>query len=515
MENQNLSKVKIPDPRTSLFTPIINSLNLDSATSIMNYLLLLEILYFLLVGFVCIRIVIDTTQSGKTLAYLLSTIFIPVLGILFYFTFGINYRKRKIYSKKLQMDHEMGNKVLEELKLFNQKNIDENKDNLGNAVSLVNLLMNDNNFPLTDENDVRVFVNGEEKFPAVLQAIRNAKHHIHIEYYIYENDEIGNTIKELLIAKVKEGVVVRFIYDDLGSRSIRRKFIRELKDSGVEAYPFNRIRLLFLANRINYRNHRKIIIIDGQTAFTGGINISDRYINSGKSKTFWRDTHFRIDGDAVIFLQYIFLCDWNFCANENIGVSRVYFRHFPKSLGNKAVQIAASGPDSVNSAIMLSYLKAINIAQREILITTPYFIPGESIIDALRVAALGGVSVKLLVPGKSDSRLVNAAAWSNYDDLLHAGVEIYLYQKGFVHAKTMVVDQKFSIIGTANFDYRSFDMNFEINAVIYDHETARILSQSFYTDLENADKIDPEQFHARPLFKQIPERIARLLSPIL
>jgi len=481
----------------------------------MNYLFLFEILYIILVGLVCLRILIDTRHSGKTLAYILSTIFIPVLGILFYFTFGVNYRKRKIYSKKLRIDHEMSNKIQEQLISFNQKNIIENKEALGYGESLVNLLMNDNNFPLTDGNDVKVYVNGEAKFPAVLEAIQSAKHHIHIEYYIYENDEIGNTIKELLITKAGEGVAVRFIYDDLGSRSIRRKFIRDLKAAGVEAYPFNRIRLLFLANRINYRNHRKIIIIDGATAFTGGINISDRYINSGKSITFWRDTHFRIDGDAVIFLQYIFLCDWNFCASQNIGVNSDFFRRFTKPFGNKAVQIAASGPDSPNSAIMLSYLKAISIAQHEILITTPYFIPGESIIDAIRVAALGGVSVKLLVPGKSDSHLVNAAAWSNYDDLLHAGVEIYLYQKGFVHAKTMVVDQKISIVGTANFDYRSFDMNFEINAVIYDKATAQILSDSFYTDLENAEKIDAEKFHARPLFKQIPEKIARLLSPIL
>lgn len=481
----------------------------------MNYIFLFELLYIVLIGLVCMRIIIDTKHSGKTLAYLLFTIFVPVVGILFYFTFGINYRKRKIYSKKLIIDQIAGNQVADQLKIYHQRNLEENEKILGNGISLVNLLMNDNQFPLTDENEVKVLVNGEKKFPEVLKAIQEAKHHIHIEYYIYENDDIGNSIRDLLIAKAEEGVKVRFIYDDFGSSSIRRGFVRKMKKAGVEAYPFNTIRLLFLANRINYRNHRKIIIIDGKTAFTGGINISDRYINTENPKVYWRDTHLRIDGDAVMFLQYIFFCDWNFCSKQTMGVTREYFVPNQRHLGNKAVQIAASGPDSVTSAIMLSYLKAINLARTEILITTPYFIPGESIMDAIRVAALGGVNVKLLVPGKSDSHLVNAAAWSNYDDLLHAGIEIYLYRKGFIHAKTMVIDQQISIVGTANLDYRSFDMNFEINAVIYDKETARTLRDSFLEDLENAEKIDPEQFHSRPIYKQIPERIARLLSPIL
>src|SRR5690606_6760119 len=214
--------------------------------------------------------------------------------------------------------------------------------------------------------------------------------------------------------------------------------------------------------------HRKIIIVDGRCAFVGGINVSDRYINDGREKIFWRDTHLRIDGPSVLQLQHLFLGDWNFCSRQELQIAPQYFRRdFQKVYHPVNIQIAASGTDSPTSTIMLSLLKAINLARQEILITTPYFIPGESMINALQVAALGGVSVKILAPGISDSRLVNAAAWSNYGDLLGAGVEIFLYQKGFVHSKTMVVDQTIAMVGTANMDFRSFDLNFEVNAILY------------------------------------------------
>jgi cardiolipin synthase len=482
----------------------------------MNWIIVFDILYIIILILVCLRIIYDTTSTNKTLAYLLLVIFIPIVGILFYFSFGINYRKRLVYSKKLVEDDTLRRQLIERVITTTELNLQNNSETIGDANSLVNLLLKDSYSPLTAGNEVKLLFNGEQKFPEVFKALKSAKHHIHIEYYIYDDDVIGNQVKELLMQKAREGVHVRFIYDAFGSRSIRKKFIAELKDAGVEAYPFNRIRFVPLANRLNYRNHRKIIITDGSCAFTGGINISDRYINNGSSdRVFWRDTHVRIDGPGIQYLQYLFFCDWNFCSGQKLQPEDVYFNAYKRHNTNVSIQIAASGPDSPTATVMLSLLKAINLAKKEILLTTPYFIPGETIINALKVASLGGVTVKVLAPGISDSRLVNAAAWSYYSDLLRAGVDIYLYRKGFIHVKTMVVDDYISIVGTANMDYRSFDLNFEVNAVIYSETVAEELREDFNNDLKDAEKIRVDTWLRRPLYKQLPERIARLLSPLL
>ncbi len=487
----------------------------------MNWVVILDVIYVIILILVCLRIIYDTTSTNKTLAYLLLVIFIPIAGILFYFSLGTNYRKRRIYSKKLVDDDALGRQVVEAVISKTELNLQRDVRVIGEAKSLVKLLLKDSYSPLTTGNAVKLLRNGEEKFPEVFKALEGARHHIHIEYYIYENDIVGNEIKDILIRKAKEGVKVRLIYDAFGSRSIRKKFIRELQAAGAEAWPFNRIRFILLANPINYRNHRKIIVVDGNCGFVGGMNISDRYINDPKYKTkkkhklYWRDTHIRIDGPGVQYLQYLFFCDWNFCANQKLQPDNFYFDTRTNPDGDENVQIAASGPDSPTSTIMLSLVKAINLAKKEILLTTPYFIPGETIMNALKVASLGGVQVKIIAPGISDSRLVNAAAWSYYDDMLSAGVEIYLYQKGFIHVKTMVIDDLISIVGTANMDFRSFDVNFEVNAIVYGPKFAGELRATFAEDLQKSVKIQPETWRQRPVFKQFPERVARLLSPLL
>jgi cardiolipin synthase len=487
----------------------------------MNWIVVLDILYIFILIVVCLRIIFDTTSTNKTLAYLLLVIFIPVAGILFYFSFGTNYRKRRIYSKKLVEDDALGRRLIEEVISKTELNLQRDMREIGEAKSLVKLLLKDSLSPLTTGNAVKILKNGEGKFYEVFKALEGAKHHIHIEYYIYDNDVIGNEIKEVLIRKAKQGVKVRFIYDAFGSRSIRKRFTRDLRDAGVEAVPFNRIRFILLANPINYRNHRKIIVVDGNCGFVGGINISDRYINdpryNGKKKTrlYWRDTHMRIDGPGVQYLQYLFFCDWNFCAKQQLRPDQLYFDTRNNPNGDEHVQIAASGPDSPTSTIMLSLVKAINLAKKEILLVTPYFIPGETILNALKVASLGGVTVKIIAPGISDSKFVNAAAWSYYDDMLSAGVEIYLYRKGFIHVKTLVVDDLISIVGTANMDLRSFDVNFEVNAIVYSRRVAGEMRETFLDDMKDSEKIQPEIWRKRPMFKQFPERVARLLSPLL
>lgn len=485
----------------------------------MTWLLLSEIIYIVIVIMVALRIIYDTRSHVKTLAYLLLVIFVPVFGIFFYFSFGINYQKRKIYSKKLIDDGHLKAKLHNDMLQYSKDILTQSSPEVQSSRELAVLLFRDIKSPLTGNNKVKVLTNGEEKFPEVLDALRAAKDHIHIEYYIYEDDEIGRALAEVLIQKAEEGVQVRFIYDDFGSRSIRRKMGARLRAAGVMAFPFHKIFFLFFANRLNYRNHRKIIVVDGQTAFVGGINVSDRYINkpSDSTKVFWRDTHLRIDGPGAHYLQYLFLGDWNFCADEKLQPTDNFFPQ-PASFsvkGDQVVQIAAGGPDSDLPTVLFSMMQAINHATEEILITTPYFIPGESMLNALVIAALSGVSVKLLVPGISDSRLVNAAARSYYDELLEVGVEVYLYRKGFVHAKTLVSDRKIAIVGTANMDFRSFDLNFEVNAMVYSREAADELRAAFYEDIKDAEKIDPVVWRSRSKYRQLLEKIARLLSPLL
>lgn len=482
----------------------------------MNWIVLGSIIYVSAVIGVCLHIIYDTRSTAKALAYVLFAVFVPFFGIAIYYTVGLNYRKKRLYSKKITNDKKVLAEVRERITVESEKAWNTREPEVQKHKKLALYLLNDGLSPLAGNNEVELLLNGENKFPEVLEALRNAKRHIHIEYYIFEDGEIGEQIKNILLQKVQEGVKVRFIYDDFGSRSIRKSYVPELIRGGVEAFPFYKITFILFANRINYRNHRKIIVIDGCTGFVGGINVSDRYVNSEThpKQLYWRDTHVKIAGPGVYYLQYLFICDWSFCSGKHLKPQPDFFCHQPTK-GKAIVQIAASGPDSEVPTLMFSLAQTISLAEKELLITTPYFIPGDSILDALHVAALSGVKVKLLVPGKSDSAFVNLAARSYYGELLKSGVEIYLYKKGFVHAKTVVSDGQLSIIGTANMDHRSFELNFEVNSMIYDDKTSKKLREAFYNDLENAKQINPITWRRRKWYKQMPEKLARLVSPLL
>lgn len=449
------------------------------------------------------------------MAYLLLVMLVPIIGMLFYLAFGVNFWKSRMYKKKKGENEFLHDEVKRTIKHYNEsmlRQIDKANNPMG---ELAAMLIRDLQTPLTRFNTVKLLVNGEEKFKEVLDAMEKAKDHIHIEYYIFEQDDIGSTIIDLMVKKALEGVEVRFIYDDFGSPAIKKKLERKMRDAGVEVYPFHKVHFFLLANRLYYRNHRKIIVIDGQTGFVGGINVADKYINNGKHKLFWRDTHIRVDGPGVYYLQYLFLTDWKFCCGHQMDIGDKYFPTIDNINRNTFVQMVASGPDSVQPSILFTILQAIFLAREEILITTPYFIPGESVVNALRIAALSGLKVKLLVPGKSDSKLVNYASMAYYTTLIKAGVEIYLYQKGFVHAKTLVADSRLSVIGSANMDNRSFELNFEVNAIIYDEAFSIQLRKIFFDDLLDARKIDPQQWMSRSALQKLPEKIARLLSPAL
>ena len=477
---------------------------------------ILGAIYIAVAIVVCFRILYDTESTSKTFAYLLVTVLLPGIGMIIYFAVGANYRKNRLYSKKIVKDNKLFDHIRQNIELESEKSLETGEEEVVSHKKLARLLLNDNS-PLTGSNKVKLLLNGENKFPEVLEALKEARNHIHIEYYIFENDHIGNQIKDILIQKAKEGVKVRFIYDDFGSRSIRHNIVKELIAGGVEAYPFFKIFFIALSNRTNYRNHRKIIVIDGCTGFVGGINVSDRYINKAENNNpvFWRDTSVRIDGQGVFYLQYLFICDWNFAAGQQLPDPTRLFCNTKSKDGNAVVQMAASGPDSGTPTIMLSLMEVFGMAQQEILITTPYFIPGETMLDAINMACLSGVKVKLLVPLHSDSFIVNAAARSYYASILDCGVEIYLYKKGFVHAKTIVADGQLAIVGTANMDHRSFELNFEVNSIIYDKEIAGQLKQAFLDDIKDAELINPDRWKKRTMFKQLPEKLCRLFSPLL
>lgn len=478
---------------------------------------LLIAIYCIAIVYTIIRILLDTSSTPKTLAYILLVLVFPIIGMIIYFAFGINYRHRKINKKRLEI---YASFVVD----FNKNVEDETnglinryRDQLGPYDDLIRFVYNLGTENLC-MNDFLLLVNGEEKFPEVLKTLEEARRFIHMEYYAWENDTRGNQVKDLLIKKRREGIVVRVLYDAYASRKIKNNIVRELSENGIEIYPVIKVKIKQLANRINHRDHRKIIIVDGHTAFLGGINVSDRYDNSIDTGLYWRDTHVKITGKTVFNIQRHFIINWNASQGNPVPFSSDLFpvNGFP-ALSGKAgfAQIVAGGPIYPLSNIMLTYFKVFTISRQRLYITNPYFIPNESILSALKQAALSGVDVRLLLPAKSDSAIVGAASRFYFSELLQAGVRIFLYKKGFVHAKTVVADGNLSIIGTANMDIRSFDLNFEIMPVINDRTLAEHLESVFHDDLRECDEITPAEWNKNSPTKLLNFAIARLISSFL
>lgn len=478
-----------------------------------SLLLMLELLYFVGVFLLSTKIIIDTKTTSKTLAYLLLIIFLPFIGVLIYFFFGVNYRKNKFYKFKIEKNEKVYQQIQDFVNTSNKKVVDWHYHHLKKYFSTYSFLFNATQSPLTDGNEISLLINGEQKFPKVFDAIRHAKHHIHLEYYIFEDDIVGRALSNELMKKAKSGIIVRFLYDDLGSAKLSKELKTELRDAGVELSPVNKINFKLFANRVNYRDHRKMIIIDGYEVFTGGINVADKYINRADTQSYWRDTHLHIRGNATFYYQFLFLSNWMFSTKKRLTIDRSLFDN-QTTVGNKILQVAASGPDT-KPAIMMSTVSAIYSAKKRIFITTPYFIPVESVVQAIKQMALSGIDVRLLVPEKGDSKLVNAAAYSYYEELLNCKVKIYFYKKGFIHAKTMLIDDDFSIVGTANMDVRSQELNFEVNTLIYDEEIANNLADVFYDDLKFSEEIILQNWQNRPKIKSFFEHLARLFSPLL
>ena len=473
------------------------------------------LLYLITVIFTVITIIQQKGNPPKTISWILVITFIPVLGIVLYFYIGKNYRKEKIFSRKGLSDlNRLNEFAIKQGVSIPTRSTGTRK--IGAQVNIAKLLMNTEKAMLSDKNNVDVLNDGQATFWAILQALESAEHHIHLEYYIIENDRIGNRVREILIRKALEGIEVKVIYDDIGSWSLDKKFINPLKEAGVKIYPFMPVKLMFyhLANKINHRNHRKIIVIDGKIGFVGGLNIADRYIFGSEELGRWRDTHLRIEGEAVYSLQMHFFADWYFVSKEIIKISTVYFPEM--SINNEClVQIVASGPDSEWASIMQAYFYAIATAKSEVFIATPYFIPNESILTAIKTVALSGVDVRILMPARSDSFFTYRASLSFVNELLDSGVKVYLYESGFNHSKLMMVDKGFCSVGTANMDIRSFDQNFEINALMYNEKITEELRTRFLQDLEHSKLLTLEEWETRPRVNSWKESIARVFAPML
>jgi cardiolipin synthase len=376
------------------------------------------------------------------------------------------------------------------------------------------LALNNSEAPLTSGNAVRVLRNGTETFPALEEAIDRAKHHLHLEYYIFDPDEVGTRVRDLLVAKAKAGVEVRLLCDAIGSAALGPRFLAPLTKAGGEVAFFNRVTVARLVRPLlNFRNHRKIVVADGEVGLTGGLNIADEYAGLDKETGIVRDTHVLIEGPAVRALQLLFLEDWNFATGRSLGAPALFGSGAEK--GDALVQIVGSGPDKSWKAIQQVYFSAITNARDRVLITTPYFVPDPAISTALCTAALRGVDVQLLLPRRADSRVGSAAARSYYDELLAAGVRIFEYLPGFLHAKTVVVDGLYASIGSANFNSRSFALDFEVNALLYSSAHAEELEAIFRQDLTVSREVTVESRAQIGFGGRLAEGAARLLSPLL
>ena len=477
--------------------------NIFISLLIINYVIAIGTAFF---------IILNNRNPITTVSYILSLIVLPFVGLLIYFFFGQEYRKDKMFKRRNVFNNKKV-KEWEKKLLVGEQKLDQYEDRfLDNQVNIVKLLQNNQKKPLTFGNDVEILLNGEKKFESLFKDIEQAKDYIHLEYYIFNSDKVGLQLIDILCKKAQEGIHIRVIYDYVGS-ALSGKQEKRMQSAGIEIFPFMPVWFPNLTRKLNYRDHRKIVIIDGTLGYVGGINVSDDYVNPCK-KGYWRDTHLRIKGNAIKSLQSHFLLNWNFVSNQEIEITDSFFPKM-ENCGEIAVQIAASGPDSNWPHIMEAIFTAINSADKSIHITTPYFIPNDQILTALKTASRRGVEVKLLLPKKGDSWAAKYATNSYILDVLESDIEVYHYCKGMIHAKTMVIDGEFSSVGTSNMDYRSFEINFEINALIYNKEFSQKMIAIFNDDIEDCEQINIDEWKERGLVKRLKESFCRLWAPLL
>ncbi|WP_372642600.1 cardiolipin synthase [Ancylomarina sp.] len=474
---------------------------------------LIGIIYTLTIVFTLIVVILENRSPQKTISWILVLILLPIIGLVSYLVFGQSYRKQKMFNLKelgdlkwlqtLSQDQKGKLEISEYLK---DERIHEKKN-------VMTLLLNNSKALLTGQNKVKILNDGEETFTEIYKSLRKAKEHIHLEYYIIEDSELASELRKILLERAKAGVEIRIIYDAVGSWKLSQEYINSLREVGIKVHAFLPVRFPILTSRINYRNHRKIIVIDGKTAFVGGLNFADRYKNGIPGIGIWRDTHLKIVGEAASSLQIVFLIDWYFVRQE-VLLDEKYRPNF-KVNEHCLIQIVSSGADSDWASILQAYFSAIASAKQNVYISSPYFMPNESILMALKTAAMSGVDVRVMIPNESDSTMTFYGTLSYIEELLEAGVKIFFYKAGFNHSKIMMVDGIISTVGTANMDIRSFEQNFEVNALVYDEKITLELRDRFLKDLEQSDQIDLITWQKRSKSQKLKESMARIFAPLL
>ncbi|WP_062352368.1 cardiolipin synthase [Bacillus kwashiorkori] len=482
----------------------------------MNFITILVTSIFILNFFMAGAVIfLERRDPSATWAWILVLFLIPLVGFILYLIFGQNLTKKRLFFWEDYKKIGVNQLIEEQTNLLAQNKLPLRTREAEIHRDLIYLSLTSNNALLTQDNEIDIFTDGRDKFNRLFHDIREAKDHIHMQYYIFRDDEMGKKLIDLLTEKAKQGVTVRILYDEMGSRRIRKRSFNKLIKAGGMVEVFFPSKIPFINLRVNFRNHRKLVIIDGKIGYVGGFNVGDEYLGLNKKFGYWRDTHLRIQGNAVHAIQIRFILDWNQASNRH----DIYYeeKYFPKTFhsGKIPIQIVTSGPDSEAEHIKNGYIKMITSAKKSILIQTPYFIPDASILDALRIAALSGIDVQIMIPNKPDHMFVYWATMSYIGELLKVGAKVFIYDNGFVHAKMIVVDKNAASVGTANIDVRSFRLNFEVNAFMYDGPTAEKLVEVFEKDMEVSRELTYEQYLQRPIIIRFKESISRLLSPIL
>ena len=464
------------------------------------------VVYSIIIIITMVRVLMDNRQPAKTMAWMLVLMFIPFLGIILYIFFGQNTRKeRKIWQQSLDQLTKRSMLEFVEQKDFN---IPEEYRTISN------LFMNQNLALPFKNNEVEIYTSGYDFFPSLLMEIGKAEHHIHIDTFIISDDPLGRLIADALIDKARQGIEVRLIYDDVGSWRTPNSFFTRMRNEGIEVYAFMPVRFPAFTSRVNYRNHRKICVIDGEVGFIGGMNIARRYVQ-GTPKQSWRDTHVKLTGAAVYGLQRAFLVDWYFVSKVLI-TERSYYPEIIIGQTNSLVQVVTSSPTSLWPEIEQGYVRILTNAKHYVYMETPYFLPTDPILFAMRVAALSGVDVRLMIPYETDTKVVEWASRSYVIEASRAGVKILLYRKGFNHSKLLVSDDAMATIGSTNVDFRSFENDFEANAFFYDKKIALQVKEVFLADQKDSiDLDDVRRFIKKPFLQRLWESFVRLLSPLL
>ncbi|MGE8203607.1 cardiolipin synthase [Heyndrickxia sp. NPDC080065] len=497
----------------TVMTIIISLLN----KSFISLYTLLGVLWSITIIAIAFVIFIENRSPQSTLAWFLVLALLPIVGVLLYFLFGRSRWRRKKHLHRVEERRKIFREILGATRINSVIPSVQNEK----SVQLMKVVQKFGGGPAANETTTKLLTNGEETFAEIIKAIENAQHHIHIQYYIYRSDEIGEKLRNILIKKAQTGVIVRFLYDGLGSYSLRKRFLKPMKEAGIEVIEFDSILSPWLLETVNYRNHRKIVIVDGKIGFTGGLNVGDEYLGRSKKFPVWRDSHLKIEGKALYKLQAIFLEDWVYASSGLNSYSwepyltKQYFPNDGVPDAEGAVQIVASGPSSHDTSIRNALLAAMGSAKKSIWIATPYFIPDQETLTLLRLSAIAGIDVRILYPGKSDSLISDQASQSYFAPLLEAGVSIYRYKDGFMHAKIVLIDDEIATIGTANMDIRSFELNYELIAILYESTAVVGIKRDFEQDFRVSTEVRWEDFQKRSIRKRILESLMRLISPLL